>query len=170
MNKQYRIKIIDKFNSLIKNKKKSMLIEQSIYDYIKEQADEHKIEDLFQNKFYKKQYMIKCVSIYNNLNSKSYIGNKKLIKNVKKKNYDIKNIAKLSPIEMFPEHWKTLLDQKNASEEFLYDKNLSSVTHEYTCGACKNNNCSKDVVQIRSADEPMTILVQCIDCGFSWKM
>ena len=85
MENKYRTRIIDKFNTIVKNKKKSKQIENSVYLHIKEQADKHEIVDFFQNNYYKKQYMIKCISLFVNLNKNSYIKNNNLLKNIKKK-------------------------------------------------------------------------------------
>lgn len=37
------------------------------------------------------------------------------------------------------------------------------------CGKCKQNKCTYNQVQTRSADEPMTTFVYCNNCGHRWK-
>ncbi|KAL7053361.1 hypothetical protein AAHC03_027194 [Spirometra sp. Aus1] len=38
------------------------------------------------------------------------------------------------------------------------------------CGRCKQNKCTYNQVQTRSADEPMTTFVYCNNCGHRWKV
>ncbi|VDL96455.1 unnamed protein product [Schistocephalus solidus] len=38
------------------------------------------------------------------------------------------------------------------------------------CGKCKQNKCTYNQVQTRSADEPMTTFVYCNSCGHRWKV
>lgn len=39
----------------------------------------------------------------------------------------------------------------------------------FTCGKCKGTRCSYRELQTRSADEPMTVFLRCLDCGNRWK-
>ncbi|XP_051138222.1 transcription elongation factor TFIIS isoform X2 [Andrographis paniculata] len=42
-------------------------------------------------------------------------------------------------------------------------------TNEFTCGRCKKKECTYYQMQTRSADEPMTTYVTCVNCGNHWK-
>ncbi|KAG8380999.1 hypothetical protein BUALT_Bualt06G0075200 [Buddleja alternifolia] len=42
-------------------------------------------------------------------------------------------------------------------------------THEFTCGRCKKKECTYYQMQTRSADEPMTTFVTCVNCNNHWK-
>ena len=68
-----RPQIIKTFNKIIKNKKISSTIEQSIYNY----TLKHETSDDTSSSF-RRSYMDKCISLYDNINGKSYIKNKNL--------------------------------------------------------------------------------------------
>lgn len=42
-------------------------------------------------------------------------------------------------------------------------------TNEFTCGRCKKKETTYYQMQTRSADEPMTTYVTCVNCGNNWK-
>ena len=52
-----------------------------------------------------------------------------------------------------------------------YDKEHTKIEEGlYTCFKCKSKKTRQYEQQTRSADEPMTIFVTCVDCGNSWRM
>ena len=56
------------------------------------------------------------------------------------------------------------------SPKYLYESVQEAMTDQFKCGRCKKRQCSYFEMQTRSADEPMTIFVTCINCGKRWKM
>ena len=42
-------------------------------------------------------------------------------------------------------------------------------TDQYQCGRCHKRLCTYYQLQTRSADEPMTTFVTCLNCGKRWK-
>jgi transcription elongation factor S-II len=45
-----------------------------------------------------------------------------------------------------------------------------SVSAMFTCGRCKKNETTYYQMQTRSADEPMTTFITCVNCNHHWKM
>ena len=39
----------------------------------------------------------------------------------------------------------------------------------FRCGKCKSNRTTYYQMQTRSADEPMTIFIRCLNCGKDWR-
>ena len=72
-------------------------------------------------------------------------------------------------LQMFPEHWKDIYDEKEKRDKFLYEVNKDMATDIFKCGRCKKSECSYYQLQTRSADEPMTTFVTCLNCGKRWK-
>ena len=61
------------------------------------------------------------------------------------------------------------MDKKKAQNEFFYTKKMESFTDEYKCGRCKMSKCSYYQAQTRSADEPTTTFLTCLNCGHKWR-
>ena len=40
----------------------------------------------------------------------------------------------------------------------------------YTCFKCKGKRVTTQEIQMRSADEPMTVFVTCVECGNNWRI
>ena len=96
------------------------------------------------------------------------IQNNYLINKIKEDEFDINILPKLNPYELFPEHWKQLKDKQKVTDDFLYTKKPEVFTDEYKCHKCKTRKCTYYELQTRSADEPMTIFVNCLNCKYKW--
>ena len=46
---------------------------------------------------------------------------------------------------------------------------MEASTDTFTCRICKSKECTYYQMQTRSADEPMTTFVTCINCNNRWK-
>jgi len=168
-NDQKRIKFVIKFNSLLDNLQLSKIIEKSIYNYCIDVAKKKNIIRSWTNNVFDNLYMNKCISIYSNLNSDTYIKNNYLLKNILEKKIDPNNIAKLSVYDIFPENWKELMDRKSKMDELKYTLKPEAMTDQFKCRKCFSRSCSYYEVQTRSADEPMTQFITCLNCKNRWK-
>lgn len=65
------------------------------------------------------------------------------------------------------------LDWEEANEQKINEQ--CGITGEllkaslFTCGRCKSTKTTSTQKQTRSADEPMTVFVYCLNCGKRWK-
>lgn len=159
---------VNKFNSLLNDIKLSEDIENSIYVYSIKKAEQSGIEQNINDKYFKRLYVNKIITLYNNLDEKSYVHNSGFLQRLLNKEFDVSQIAFLTPQEINIEHWKKYLDRQNANDEFLYSRTMGIKTNEYKCGRCKERNCSYYQLQVRSSDEPMTTFINCLNCGNKW--
>jgi transcription elongation factor S-II len=159
---------INKFNSLLNDTDISTKIENSIYNFTLLQCENKGIHQDINDEYFKRIYVNKIITIYNNLDKKSYVKNNNFLDRLYNNEFDIKNIAFLSPQEIHTDHWKKYLDRQSANDEFLYSRTVGIRTDEYKCGRCKQKNCSYYQLQVRCSDEPMTTFINCLNCGNKW--
>ena len=114
-------------------------------------------------------YVDKFKSILLNLNVKSTVKNKDLLKRLKNKEFKAHELAFMTHQELYPEKWKYLINKKIKREESEGVVDLSAATDEFFCFKCKKRKCSYYQMQTRSADEPMTTFVTCLLCGNNWR-
>jgi transcription elongation factor S-II len=168
MDNDIRHKVIQLFMILI-DESKATDLEQSIFDHSVELSKERNIVHSWDNKLFKHIYINKSRSIYTNLKGDSYIKNVELKKKVEEHKIDISDIPKMSFQQLFPEHWKKMMDEKFKRDKLLYEYQPEAMTDQFKCSRCKERKCSYYELQTRSADESMTIFITCICCGHRWK-
>ena len=93
-----------------------------------------------------------------------------LLNRLKDGEFKPEDLAFLDAQTMFPEHWKELIDEKYKRDKILYEVRTEHATDIYQCGRCRKRMCTYYELQTRSADEPTTIFVTCLNCGKRWKM
>ena len=91
------------------------------------------------------------------------------IEKIKKKQLKAHEFAFMTHQEMCPEKWEELLEAKKIRDQNKYEPNLEASTYDFKCWKCKSKKCTYYQLQTRSADEPMTTFVTCLDCGNRWK-
>ena len=145
---------------IIKDKKKSEELENSIFKYTNEYCDSSDMTLYIEN-----IYLDKFNDIYENINN--HIKNNYLLNEIlNNKNFKINTIPYMRANELFPDNWKDIEARLKLIEE--KKKNMAT-TDIFTCKKCKNNRCTVHQMQTRSADEPMTTFVTCIVCNNTWK-
>ena len=165
----FRNKSVTKLKSIVKNEKMSRNIEKGIYNYTITVSKQKNIVCYWENPIFKNLYLNKLISIYSNLKKDSYIGNKLLLKKVKKREIKGEDLATMSVYDIYPDNWSVLLDQKTKRDKLKYEMKQEAMTDAFKCRKCGSRDCSYYEVQTRSADEPMTQFINCLNCGCRWK-
>ena len=168
INEETRVSNIKLFEKLLSNTQ-AKIIEDSIFRFTNEKSIERKVIRKWDNPIFRKIYINKSRSIYSNINPDSYIQNNLLLNKIKKNKISIDNIAYMSYQELFPEHWKKLMDYKYKREKIMYEDKPEAMTDQFKCGRCKSRKCTYYELQTRSADEGMTTFITCLNCGNRWK-
>ena len=85
------------------------------------------------------------------------------------KNIKPHNIAFMTHQEFNHDKWADLIDAKSKRDKNKFEVNMAAATDTFTCRKCKGNKCTFMTLQTRSADEPSTIYVCCLQCNARWK-
>lgn len=154
LSKEIRDKERKKIKKLT-SKKLADDIEESIYKYSEELAENNNTPFLLEG-----IYSTRSTEILTLIKDSNFI-----LKAIKEKKIDPKRIAFLSPDELNPERYKEA-KQKQEMEENTKKKQAS--TNAYTCPKCKARRSKVKQKQTRSADEPATTYVTCLECGYQF--
>lgn len=159
----FRNKIIDFFDKKIQNKNISENLEKGIYNYTLTQCDNKNLIKKWSNNLFVLIYIQKIKSIIFNLN------NENLFNNLINKEIKAHELVFMNHQEMRPDIWNILIEEKKIKDENKFSPKIEASTDDFTCFKCKSNKCTFYQLQTRSADEPMTTFVTCLNCGTRWK-
>ena len=82
---------------------------------------------------------------------------------------NVEKLVGMNHHELNPERWKDYIEKKIKRDTLKYERKMEAATDTFTCRKCKSKECNYYQMQTRSADEPMTTFVSCINCGNRWK-
>jgi transcription elongation factor S-II len=166
---KFRESIVGKLNKIIENEKQSINLEKAIYNWAIQQATDKNIVKKWDNSQFVQLYQDKLRSIYLNLSQTSNIRNSTLLTRLQTKQITAKEIPFMTHQEIHPQLWGPVIEAKIKRDKSKCEVNLEAATDEFTCFKCKKNKCTYYQLQTRSADEPMTTFVTCVNCGNRWK-
>ena len=138
-------------------------IEKGIFNWTIQHASKNNIVKKWSNTFFVTLYIDRLRSVYINL-KKPDVSSAVMSGNIKSQ-----EIAFMSHQEICPEKWKKLIEDKKIRDKQKYEPNIEASTDNFTCNKCKSKKCTYYQLQTRSADEPMTTFVTCLECGKRWK-
>ena len=160
----FRNNIRSKIQEYIPDAKNSKNIEIGIFNYALKEANNRKVIKKWDNPYFVQIYVCQLRSIYLNLKKNPNLA-------IQVENGEIKphKIAFMTHQEMSPEKWNALIDSKIKRDKTKYETNMEAATDTFKCRKCHTNKCTYYQLQTRSADEPMTTFVTCLECGNRWK-
>jgi transcription elongation factor S-II len=138
-------------------------IEKGIFNWAIQQAGKNNIVKKWSNPFFITLYIDRLRSVYINL-KKPDVSSAVTSGNIKPQ-----ELAFMTHQEICPDKWKQLIEDKKVRDKQKYEPNIEASTDNFTCNKCKSKKCTYYQLQTRSADEPMTTFVTCLECGKRWK-
>jgi transcription elongation factor S-II len=160
---EFRKNISEKLHNIVEDDVVSINIERGVFNYSIKEANSKKIIKKWENPRFVQIYLDRLRSIYINLK------NPKFLNQIKNKEIAPQSIAFMTHQEMNNSHWRVLIEQKMVRDANKYTTNIQASTDMFTCKKCKSKRCTYYELQTRSADEPATIFITCLDCGKNWK-
>jgi len=137
-------------------------LEKAIFNYAIQEASKKKIIKKWVNPFFSQLYCDRLRTIHRNLN-------KDILAALQSGELTPQQFAFMTHQEMNPDRWAALIQQKVKRDASKFNTNIEASTDMYTCKKCRSKKCTYYEMQTRSADEPATIFVTCLDCGKHWR-
>ena len=164
-----RDKHVSILNNELTNEKLTRQIEQQLYNQTIRSAKNKCMKRSWDNTLFKQLYISKIRSFYSNICESSYIQNPDFKQKILNGSIKVDQISNLSVYDIYPDNWSELLDKKIKRDKLKYEMKPTAMTDQFKCRKCSSRSCSYYEVQTRSADEPMTQFITCLDCGNRWK-
>jgi transcription elongation factor S-II len=158
----FRKAIREKIDLKLNNEKYSLNLEIGILNWSIKEANNRRVVKKWDNFYFIKIYIDHLKSILFNLSDY-------LITELNNGSILPHQIAFMTAQELKPDKWETLIQAKMTRDKNKYEINLEAATNTFKCRKCKSTKCTYYQMQTRSADEPMTTFVTCLDCGQRWK-
>jgi transcription elongation factor S-II len=160
---EFRLQVIEKLKTRLNDDKICENLEKGIYNFSLSVCDEKNLIKKWSNDSFVLIYIQRLRTILYNLNYPE------LFEKISSKEIKAHELAFMDHQTMRPDIWKQLLELKKIKEENKFAPRIEASTDDFTCSKCKSKKCTFYQLQTRSADEPMTTFVTCLNCGNRWK-
>lgn len=160
---KFRLNVREKLEVIIPDSFLAENLEKGIFNYAIKEAQSKKTIKKWENPHFAQIYVDRLRSIYVNLK------NPELVISVINGEILPQVLAFSTHQEMKPDMWRSLIDKKVKRDASKYTNNIQASTDMFTCNKCNSKKCYYYELQTRSADEPMTVFITCLDCGKQWR-
>lgn len=144
-------------------------LERAIYNGTIQQARQRHIVRTWSFPLFTHLYRMRARSVASNFHPESYVGNGELFDSYQRGELSIEAMAGMNIYELFPSLWRDMFEQRQIREKKALEGNKDRATDQFTCTRCWKKQCTYYEMQTRSADEPMTIFITCMNCGKKWR-
>lgn len=151
------------------NAKEQEDLERGIFNHTLEEAKRRGIRRVWENPEFQTLYEIASRRTITNIDSASYVENARLVTRLREGEFKPHDIADMTYSELFPELWGNMIEMAIKKEAKMLEVDKSAATDMFRCSKCGKRECTYYEMQTRSADEPMTQFIRCLNCGKQWK-
>lgn len=144
-------------------------LERSMFEVTFQHAQKNYIPLNWRAPLFCEAYRQTIRSVMSNIHPKSPVNNPRLLRRIQDGEFPLAALPTLTSYEMFPENWFMLKDKLIQREQKILEGNKSRATDQFKCRRCQKRECTYYELQTRSADEPMTIFITCLNCGKEWR-
>ncbi len=114
-------------------------------------------------------YKMTAKSMAANFHPDSYVKNTELYQRYKDGQVGFAEMISMNSYQLFEGRWRDSFVAQQAREKRQLEGNKAMATDRFYCTRCHKRECTYYEMQTRSADEPMTIFITCINCGKHWR-
>jgi DNA-directed RNA polymerase subunit M/transcription elongation factor TFIIS len=160
---QFRQNVVLKLDELLENNTNAINMEKAVFNYALREAGHRKILRKWANNAFSQLYTDHLRTIYMNLPNQ--------IEHIKSGEITVQQYVFMTHQEMKPERWRELLEKKNTIDANKFTTKMEASTDMFVCPQpkCRSRRCTYYTLQVRSADEPESVFVSCLDCGKNFR-
>lgn len=151
------------------NEKQVLNLEKGIYNASIDECKKRSVLRNWENPIFKHIYMATVRRTMGNLSPKTYLKGLRLLNRLKEGEFEVQQVPFMNFAELCPEQWAVHMDSRLKRETRMLEGNKEMATDAYKCSKCGKRQCVQYELQTRSADEPMTLFVLCLNCGKQWR-
>jgi len=144
-------------------------LERAIYNGAIRRAAQRHIGRVWTHTPFLELYVMFAKQISVNLLPTAYVNNTELFAKYKSGEVTFQDIAEMDSYQLFEDRWKDCFLEQQIREKRQLEGNKAMATDRFLCKRCHKRECTYYELQTRSADEPMTIFITCLNCGKHWK-
>jgi DNA-directed RNA polymerase subunit M/transcription elongation factor TFIIS len=143
--------------------------ERGIYNFTIDDSKRRIVHSVWENPEFTQLYLIHARRTIANIDPTSYINNTRLIERFRDGEFRPHDVAFMNYSDLFPEKWGAMIELAIKREAKMLEVDKSMATDMFKCSRCGKRQCTYYEMQTRSADEPMTQFVRCLNCGKQWR-
>lgn len=160
-----------RFEDLIHNTKIVSELEDSLLKRCVREAKDQGINVSWSDNQFWNLYRIRVMMLYENLKGNTgYVANPEpWLNRILVGELSPQQFAEFNAIDLHPKKWKDGIERQIEKDRHLFSTSKTASIHMF-CSTCKKKTkCDYYQLQTRSADEPMTTFVECLECNKKWK-
>lgn len=144
-------------------------LESSIYNGTICEAKERHIGRGWDYKPFTSLYRAKARQIASNFHPDAYVQNTELFARYESGEISLQDLTTMNSYQLFAGRWRESFEKQQEQEKRQLEGNKAMATDQFLCTRCWKRECTYYEMQTRSADEPMTIFITCLNCGKHWR-
>lgn len=165
-----RSKVKEQFLKILESEGLVVELETMLLKRVVREAAEQGIDAIWSNSVFWNLYRARAMSLYDNIHPGSYVRNpERWLDKLKSGEVTPAQFAEMSALELYPGRWKEEIERQIEKDKHLYTDSAAASIFMYCSGCKKKTKCDYYQMQTRSADEPMTTFVTCLECDRRWK-
>lgn len=137
-------------------------MEKGVYNWAIREATSRRIVKKWSNRHFCTIYTDRFRSIWFNLNDD-------IIEKINSGEIKSQTVACMTHQELNPKKWDAAIQRKMLRDKSKYEVNIEATSNSFKCRKCHSIKTTHYQLQTRSADEPMTTFVTCINCDARWR-
>lgn len=139
-------------------------LENSILNRCIRECTKQGIDVTWSNPGFWNHYRGRCIQFYENMRMTP-----EWVVKLNTREIDSVEFSEHSAVDLCPKRWKARIEAQIEKDKHLYTNSGTASIYFYCSGCKKKSKCDYYQLQTRSADEPMTTFVTCLECDRRWK-